>query len=232
MKLSIHDRRGYFLISIALVIFDYISTYFLASARIANFLYGGAPNWPDEITGRYLATIYALRAFTYVGYALFGWLAFQRAQGNDFFDAAKFTPIRDVFLFFVFVTALEILAVGVAPIYLYGPSYLVAMDSTFWIPFAKTVLFSAAFTGVSAYLLFFIRQPTKFTHIAYAVIGYILLTHLLQAYDVLMRAPLSGAIDVAFELSMDFLTTVVWTIFYVALCILLGQAALRKNATS
>ena len=224
LRLSIQDRSGYFLIVIALVVFDYFDTYVLNDTRIANLIHG-APDWSVGITGRYQLTIYALQTFTFVGYALFGWLAFKRAQGVDFQLAARFTPLRDVVLFFIFTAAIEVLAKTLAPMYL----FLQFVDGVYLAYVAKTVLFSCALASVSAYLLFFIRQSAKWTHIASAVVGYLILTHVLQIYNTVMHTSFLGALYIAFELSMDFLITVLWTIFFVAFCILLGQSVQREN---
>ena len=230
LRLTVQDRRGFFLIVIALVIFSYIDSYVLNEAYIANYIYGRAPNWPDGISGLYWAIIYTLRTFTYVGYALFGWLAFQRAQGVDFQHAARFTPLRDVFLFFVFVTAVEFMTSGIAPIYVYGVSFLSQLSLNDWLILGKGILFSTAFAVVSAYLLFFIRRRARMADIAFAATVYILLTHLLQIYNMKMRVFYPDAFYIAFELSKHFLITVLWTIFFVAFCIVLGQSVRREQA--
>ena len=229
LGLSIQDRHGYFLIVIALIIFDYSLTIFSNIIYPHDFYPDGAPFWRDFVSNRLVPILWSIHAFTYIGYALFGWLAFQRAQGVELSKAAKFMPIRELFLFFVFATAVDYFAASLTPVYLYGLEYLAAFDSTYWFALGKYTLFSAAFAGVSAYLLFFVRQTARFYDVLYSIAGYLILIHLLHIYRFIVRAPLPESINMPFQLSVDFLITVLWTIFYVAFCILLGQAVRRAT---
>lgn len=229
LRLSVADKNGFFLIVVALVIFDYINTYIFDPSRIANFLHGGAPSWPDEITWRYRAAYFAFDSLTYVGYALFGWLAFERAQGKEFSEAARFSPRQDLVLFFIFTTAIDVLAASLAPLYLFGAAYLASFESITWIAIARTILFSTAFIAVSAYLLFKIRRPTSLRTVLHGIIGYLVIIHAIQIYQLWFRAPLDGMAALIFVLSKEFFVTFTWTIAYVALCALLGRSVLRKT---
>lgn len=114
------ERRGLLLILFALIAFDYFADFYdwLIEKFVIAPLYDRASladmAW-EEIMHISLLHAFSLSWLVYFGYALFGWLAYQRAQGADYRKAATFRPRLRLLGFALMVIGLGTLTDHLSP---------------------------------------------------------------------------------------------------------------------
>jgi hypothetical protein len=220
--ISIRDRNGYLLILMALIVFDYCIVGISFWTRQRDFFPSGFPLLHDFIAARYVEIAFTLSVFAIIGYALFGWLAFRRAQGESFKTASTFRPISLLAAFGILTFAADFVARSIMPgLYLIPHTLL---DTEFLRHFLPRPLICLALYFIASYLVFRSTSRPDFRTITIALLGYIALTHAVQIYGRTMGSFIYEPTPAATLLrySSNFIYTAAWNWAFVAFCIVIG----------
>ncbi len=175
------ERRDLFSIVVALTALDYLSIWH------ANFLFNRFDLYPayesyqssDIFLAYYSSAEFALNVLRIFGYALFGWLAFRVAAGASYREAAQFRPIRQAAGLFFCIYGVQTFTDMLTPLNLSAFNTL-AEDMIYFVFMGAHMLIGAACMGLGAALLNKRNDGVGLKSAGAALLGYLLIAHLLQ----------------------------------------------------
>ncbi|PQA87993.1 hypothetical protein [Hyphococcus luteus] len=175
------DRRDLFSIVIALTALDYLSgwhaNFFFRQFDLATAYESYQP--ADILLAYYSSAEFALSVLRIFGYALFGWLAFRVAAGASYREAVQFRPLRQLAGLFFCIYGAQVFTDTLMPLNLSAFNLLTEYMLFFAFTGAQ-MLIGAACMGLGAALLNKRNDGVRLKSAGAALLGYLLVTHLLQ----------------------------------------------------
>jgi len=185
-QLIFRQKRDLLLILAALVIFDHaVSYYYYLIRELLILPLHESLSWDDPkiIQLSYLHA-YSSSLLTCLGYALFGWLIYQRAQGENYKQAQSFRPLSKAVAFGLCLAGAETLTKTIYPWLLINLSWLKEPMVMGWVA-GGVVLGLLLFGAGARFLLSAHQQKNAWT----ALCVYFALTQSLQWFYYLLSLP-------------------------------------------
>lgn len=226
-------RRDLLLIVFALIAFDYLFSWYSDFAA-QRFVFSQPKAYlpTGALSEEYLWFYrYSLLFLQYSGYALFGWLAFRRAQGASYKQAATFRPYLTFVGLLFFLSGADLFTMNLAP-------WMFAMRGWFEEPETARALIIALGVAVALSIIgaLLLNRPLNnktAATLGSAFIGYFVLTQAIRwIYYPLDRLTNDGPPwlrVIEYHLS-NFTHTALWNIVLIAFVFVVGSATAHQAA--
>ncbi|WDI33011.1 hypothetical protein PUV54_07350 [Hyphococcus flavus] len=175
------QQRDLLFIVIAFIAFEYFLRWY-DSFIVSTFISPDPGNFADGYETRerlYLQHHYSKLVLSYAGYAMFGWLAFQRASGESYETAAGYQPFYLLAAFSLCLTGFDLITTSLHPnLFLFVESWL--EEPTALITNFGVLLFGAFISFLGAIIFAGRTTPRIHATVFSAFFGYFALMQILE----------------------------------------------------